>query len=92
MPPSPLLSARSVIITYFMVVCRVNVHIMQDKTPKTISGVIAALGPVPLNMVVKIAFKVYKGEVPISPKTIPKLIKTPPAVSALECLLLDTFL
>ncbi len=32
-PPSPLLSALNVIRTYFMVVCKVNVHITQEIAP-----------------------------------------------------------
>ena len=34
-PPSPLLSALKVMITYFMVVCSVSVQMIQDKAPKT---------------------------------------------------------
>ncbi len=32
-PPSPLLSARKVIMIYFMVVCNVNVQITQEIAP-----------------------------------------------------------
>ena len=35
MPPSPLLSARSVMITYLTVVCSVSVQIMHDNAPST---------------------------------------------------------
>ncbi|MNR14792.1 hypothetical protein D3C85_1312860 [compost metagenome] len=82
-PPSPLLSARKVIITYFTVVCRVSVQMIQDNTPSTLVGLISCLPP---RIMVKIAFKVYNGDVPISPNTIPKLIRTPPAVNALTFL------
>lgn len=82
-PPSPLLSALRVIITYLMVVCSVSVQMMQDNTPRTFVGFISCLPP---KMVVKIAFKVYNGDVPMSPNTIPKLIRTPPAVNALTFL------
>src|SRR5678810_360448 len=33
MPPSPLLSARNVKITYFIVVCKVSVQIIRESTP-----------------------------------------------------------
>ncbi|MCY1384946.1 hypothetical protein D9M69_732590 [compost metagenome] len=54
-PPSPLLSARSVIITYFKVVCKVRVQMIQDNAPKTRSGFINC--PVSLT-VLNIAFRV----------------------------------
>ena len=86
-PPSPLLSALSVITTYFIVVCSVKVQIIQESAPKTRSGLITC----PLSTTdLKIAFSVYNGEVPISPKTIPKLTRTPPAVRALTFFLFDT--
>src|SRR4051812_6140857 len=59
MPPSPLLSACSVIITYFIVVCRVNVQKIHETPPKTNDSLMA----VPPTM----ALKTYNGEVPISP-------------------------
>ena len=37
-PPSPLLSAFKVRITYFTVVCSVSVHMIQDNPPKISSG------------------------------------------------------
>lgn len=58
-PPSPLLSARSVITTYLSVVCRVSVQKIRDMPPK--------------NQIVLIAFdpinevNTYSGDVPISP-------------------------
>ena len=58
-PPSPLLSARSVIITYFNVVRIVNVQNTQLNAPKINCSVIG-LSPI-------IAFNTYNGEVPISP-------------------------
>ena len=59
MPPSPLLSALKVRITYLTVVCKVSVHIIQDKLPIIRFSLISF----PLMM----ALKTYKGEVPISP-------------------------
>ena len=38
MPPSPRLSAFSVIKTYFTVVCRVSVHTMHDSAPMIVSA------------------------------------------------------
>ena len=58
-PPSPLLSAFSVSITYLIVVWRVSVQIMQDNPPKINSS----LTTFPL----MIAFNTYRGEVPMSP-------------------------
>ncbi len=58
-PPSPLLSALRVRITYLTVVWSVSVQITSDKAPVTSSLVIV----LPLVM----AFKTYNGEVPISP-------------------------
>lgn len=77
-PPSPLLSALNVMTTYLMVVCNVSVQIIQDKAPNTNNGVIFC--PL-LSTVLNIALKVYNGDVPMSPYTIPKLIKRPPAES-----------
>ena len=37
-PPSPLLSARNVKITYFTVVCKVSVQKIQDSPPKMVSA------------------------------------------------------
>jgi len=58
-PPSPLLSARRVRITYLMVVCRVSVQMIQDNPPSINSS----------EMIFPfiIAPKTYKGEVPMSP-------------------------
>ena len=43
-PPSPLLSARSVISTYFRVVCNVKVQKIHDKPPR-IKSVVMILSP-----------------------------------------------
>src|SRR5690606_40474217 len=59
MPPSPLLSARKVIMTYLTVVCSVSVQKMHDRPPYTNRGLIV---PCPT-----MALKTYKGDVPISP-------------------------
>ena len=59
-PPSPLLSALRVIITYFIVVCNVNVQKISETAPKM--AVLPIMFPSPM-----IAFIVYNGEVPISP-------------------------
>lgn len=75
-PPSPLLSACSVKITYLTVVCRVRVQMIQDKAPMISSSEII----LPL----VIALRTYKGDVPISPKIIPKAIRSP-AKLALLC-------
>ena len=58
-PPSPLLSALKTNMTYLIVVCKVIVHIIQDKLPiiKNSSMVRPLI----------IALKTYKGDVPISP-------------------------
>ena len=58
-PPSPLLSALNVKITYLMVVCKVKVQNIQEIPPLTIS---ASIGAFPI-----IALITYSGEVPISP-------------------------
>ncbi len=42
-PPSPLLSAFSVRITYLIVVCKVSVHIMQEREPRIKRSVIASV-------------------------------------------------
>ena len=71
-PPSPLLSALSVSIIYFTVVCSVNVQKMQDKEPKITS--------LESDASLIIACKTYKGEVPMSPYTMPRVISNPAAV------------
>jgi len=58
-PPSPLLSALSVSITYLKVVMSSNVQMTQDNEPSTRSSVIIELPIMALNT--------YNGEVPISP-------------------------
>src|SRR5690606_39500619 len=58
-PPSPLLSAVNVRITYFKVVCSVSVQMIHDNPPIIkISSMILPL---------QIALNTYSGEVPISP-------------------------
>src|SRR5690348_14563364 len=56
-PPSPLLSARNVITTYFIVVCSVNVQNTHDNPPRINASEIG-LSPA-------IAFITYNGDVPI---------------------------
>jgi hypothetical protein len=58
-PPSPLLSAFNTSITYFIVVCKVSVQIMQERLPRIRASLIT------LSLVM--ALKTYKGDVPISP-------------------------
>ena len=60
-PPSPLLSARRVIMTYLIVVCRVSVQNIHDNDPYINSSLILAF---PARI---IALIVYKGLVPRSP-------------------------
>ena len=76
-PPSPLLSARSVIITYFMVVCSVSVQIMQESEPIISNSSIVELAP-------NIAFITYNGDVPMSPNTIPSDTISPAKLSFLS--------
>ena len=72
-PPSPLLSARSVIITYLIVVCNVIVQNTHDRPPNIrFSEMIFEPA---------IAFITYKGDVPMSPYMIPNDINKPAAVS-----------
>jgi len=89
-PPSPLLSARSVIMTYFKVVCKVSVQKIQEMVPNTN---VSLTTEAPFN----IALIVYSGEVPKSPKTIPSVINKPatdtfdadPADEEEECFILQ---
>jgi hypothetical protein len=76
-PPSPLLSALSVIIIYLTVVWRVRVQMTHEIAPYINSGVIAPTAPP------TIALITYKGEVPISPYTMPNVITRPEKVSLL---------
>src|SRR5690606_24221227 len=71
-PPSPLLSARSAIKTYFRVVCKVRVQMMQESAPSMYS-----FKGSEFSLAATIAFITYNGEVPISPKTIPSDTTTP---------------
>jgi len=59
MPPSPLLSARSVITTYFKVVWSVSVQNMSE-TPPNIKVSEIVLSPT-------MALNTYSGDVPMSP-------------------------
>jgi hypothetical protein len=74
MPPSPLLSALSVMMIYLIVVWSVSVQKMQDSPPRIKFALIESA---PATM----AFITYKGEVPISPYTIPNVISNPAAVT-----------
>src|SRR3546814_2996308 len=58
-PPSPLLSARRVMMTYFKVVCNVSVQKTHDSPPSTSVGLMVSCPT--------IHFKTYKGDVPLSP-------------------------
>jgi hypothetical protein len=68
--------------TYFIVVCKVSVQIIQEMAPIILSG--EKLLPRPVIM----ALITYKGEVPRSPNTIPRVITIP----ARDNLLLKEFL
>lgn len=70
MPPSPLLSARSATHTYLMVVCRVSVQMMQDNAPSMVLSSMAS-------PVCRMAFITYRGDVPMSPNTMPKVTSNP---------------
>jgi hypothetical protein len=74
-PPSPLLSACSVRITYLTVVWRVSVQIMHDNAPMISSS--------EMTFPLVIALRTYKGDVPISPKIIPKAMSIPAALARL---------
>src|SRR4030095_736310 len=69
MPPSPRLSAFKVSITYFIVVCSVNVQMIQERLPM-INCSETIFEPI-------IALNTYSGEVPISPKIIPRATNNP---------------
>ena len=58
-PPSPLLSARNVRMTYFTDVCSVSVQKMQEIPPSTTSASMTCLPTM--------AFITYSGDVPMSP-------------------------
>ena len=66
-----------------MVVWSVKVQMMHESAPNTTSEL---MGCPASNTDLKIALSVYNGDVPISPNTIPKLTRTPPAVNALTFL------
>lgn len=83
-PPSPLLSAFKVRMTYFIVVCRVSVQMIQDKPPRIKSSV--TIFPF------TIALKTYNGDVPISPYMIPTATTKPASVTLLVGILTNIFL
>ena len=70
MPPSPLLSARRATHTYLMVVCRVSVQMMQDNAPSMVLSLM-------VSPVWRMAFITYRGDVPMSPNTMPKVTSNP---------------
>ncbi len=74
-PPSPLLSALSVRIIYFTVVCKVHVQNIHEIPPST--------NPASIVCCPMMALITYKGDVPISPKIIPSVTKSPAAVTLL---------
>src|SRR5215204_904016 len=74
-PPSPLLSARKVRITYFIVVCKVSVQMIRESEPIINSD--------DITLPLVIAFNTYNGDVPISPYIIPRAIKRPAMVTRL---------
>ena len=63
MPPSPLLSARIAMRTYFTVVSSVIVQMMSESAPRMNSSFTCARPPLPL----RIDFITYSGDVPMSP-------------------------
>ena len=69
-PPSPLLSALSVITTYLRVVWIVSVQITQESTPRIKS---VSMGKSSRTM----AFITYNGDVPMSPNTMPNVTNRP---------------
>jgi len=69
MPPSPRLSAFKVRITYLMVVCNVSVQMIHERLPM-INCSETVFEPI-------MALNTYSGEVPISPKIIPRATNKP---------------
>jgi hypothetical protein len=74
-PPSPLLSALRVRIMYLKVVCSVSVQNTQEILPKTSNS--------SMRFSFIMALITYNGEVPISPKIIPRVTSIPAAVTLL---------
>jgi len=72
-PPSPGLSACSVSRRYLKVVCKVSVQKIQEMPPKIRASVMGRSPPMPFNP--------YSGDVPILPKIMPWITKTPTAES-----------
>ena len=63
-PPSPLLSARSRMTTYFSVTTTISAHRISESTPSTACGAAAADVPLAATTASRSA---YKGLVPMSP-------------------------
>lgn len=75
MPPSPLLSARVMKVTYLSATTTISDQMITDKIPRILSGVIGAgWGPA------KISFIVYSGLALISPNTTPSAVSASAAV------------
>ena len=83
-PPSPLLSAFRVSITYLIVVCNVSVQIIQDKPPR--------ISVSDITFPFMIALNTYSGEVPMSPYMIPMATIKPARVTLLVGILTNIFL
>ncbi len=66
LPPSPWLSARMTMATYFRVTNAMMVQKIRDNTPRMLAGS-TAMGWCPA----KVSLSAYSGLVPISPKTTP---------------------
>lgn len=64
-PPSPLLSARSRMTTYFSVTTTISAHRMSDTTPNTAIGVTRVGSP--LLAATTASRRAYNGLVPMSP-------------------------
>jgi hypothetical protein len=71
-PPSPLLSALSVMMMYLTVVCMVNVQNTQESPPRMNNSDMESAPEI-------MALITYKGEVPRSPKIIPSVTSMPAA-------------
>ena len=68
-PPSPLLSARIIMVTYLKLMVSIMHQKIRDKIPNTLAWVIARCA------VKKVCLKAYRGLVPISPNTTPSAAK-----------------
>ena len=67
MPPSPLLFARMMKLTYFRLTTIISDQKNSERMPRTLSGVIGTGWWAPP----KTSFSAYSGLVPMSPKTTP---------------------